>query len=142
MCHATLTVGSRTGAVPRRFGVGFQPPPPRTERADFQHSALLPASPPSLWDVSRRERFRSWFYPTPTPRLADLFRLPLAVYPLTSGPADYWAFLSCAPASPTALGTAWQQGSFAPRTLLRFSATPSPSATVSPSATFPVSPVI
>ena len=38
----------------RRFGVGFQPPPPRTERADFQHSALLPASRPSLWDVSRR----------------------------------------------------------------------------------------
>ena len=105
----------------RRFGVGFQPPPPRTERADFQHSALLPASRPSLWDVSRRERFRSWFYPTPTPRLADLFRLPLAVYPLTSGPADYWAFLSCAPASPTAMGTAWQQGSFAPRTLLRYS---------------------
>ena len=29
-----------------------------------------------------------------------------------SGPADYWAFLSCAPASPTAMGTAWQQGSF------------------------------
>ena len=125
----------------RRFGVGFQPPPPRTERADFQHSALLPASRPGLWDVSRQQRFRSWLYPTPTPRPSDLFRLPLAVYPLISGPADYWAFLSGAPASPIAMGTA-QQGSFAPRTLLPFSATASPSATVSPSATFPVSPVI
>src|SRR5216684_4431376 len=49
--------------------------------------------------------------------------------------------LSCAPASPTATGTALQQGSLAPRTLLRFSATTSPSTTVSPSATFPVYPV-
>ena len=89
-----------------------------------------------------RSAFDPGSYPKPTPRPSDLFRLPLAVYPLTSGPADYWTFLSCAPASPTAMGTAWQQGSFAPRTLLRFSAPTSPSATVSPSATFPVSPVI
>ena len=81
-------------------------------------------------------------YPNPTPRPSDLFRLPLAVYPLISGPADYWAFYQ-APLPPLpSWGTAWQQGSFAPRTLLRFSATTSPSATVSPSATFPVSPVI
>jgi hypothetical protein len=32
----------------------FQPPPRRTERADFQHSALLPASQQSLCDVSSR----------------------------------------------------------------------------------------
>jgi len=81
-------------------------------------------------------------YPKPTPRPSDLFRLPLAVYPLISGPADYWAFYQ-APLPPLpSWGTAWQQGSFAPRTLLRFSAPTSPSATVSPSATFPVSPVI
>ena len=46
--------------------------------------------------------------------------------------------LSFAPASPTATGLALQQGSLAPRTLLRFSATTSPTDTVSPSATFPV----
>jgi len=81
-------------------------------------------------------------YPKPTPRPSDLFRLPLAVYPLISGLADYWAFYQ-APLPPLpSWGTAWQQGSFAPRTLLRFSAPTSPSATVSPSATFPVSPVI
>jgi hypothetical protein len=79
----------------------FPAPPRRTEHADFQHSALLPASRPGLCDVFRRKRFRSWFLDQDLLHThSDLFRLPLAVYPLTSGPADYWAFLSCAPASP------------------------------------------
>jgi len=59
-------------------------------------------------------------YSTLTPS-ASIFPLPYT--PLASGLADCRASLSSAPASPTATGTALQQGSFAPRTLLRFSAT-------------------
>lgn len=53
-------VGSRTGApaglstVPR-----FQPPPRRTQHADFPHCALPFASLQGLWDLSRWGRFRS-----------------------------------------------------------------------------------
>ena len=44
--------------------------------------------------------FDSGESPSSTPHSSFRLHLPLAVYPLTSGPADYWAFLSCAPASP------------------------------------------
>src|SRR6266481_10071937 len=47
-----------------------------------------------------------------------------------------------APASRVVGGSAEQQGPFAPRALPRFFATTDPSATLSPSADFPVSPVI
>src|SRR5438105_1069784 len=55
-------VGSRTGApvgrgiptVPR-----FQPPPRRTQHADFPHCAPLFASRQGLWDLSYRGNFRS-----------------------------------------------------------------------------------
>ncbi len=40
-------------AVPR-----FQPPPRRTQHADFPHCALLFASPQGLWDLSCRSGFR------------------------------------------------------------------------------------
>ncbi len=42
-------------AVPR-----FQPPPRRTQHADFPHCALLFASPQDLWDLSCRSDFRFW----------------------------------------------------------------------------------
>ena len=42
-------------AVPR-----FQPPPRRTQHADFSHCALLFASPQGLWDLSCRSGFRHW----------------------------------------------------------------------------------
>src|SRR3954471_13890099 len=55
-------VGSRTGApvgrgiptVPR-----FQPPPRRTQHADFPHCAPPFASRQGLWDLSYRGNFRS-----------------------------------------------------------------------------------
>ena len=46
-CHTIST-------VPR-----FQPPPRRTQHADFPHCALLFASPQDLWDLSCRRDFRS-----------------------------------------------------------------------------------
>ena len=45
-CHSIST-------MPR-----FQPPPRRTQRADFPHCALLFASPQGLWDLSCRGDFR------------------------------------------------------------------------------------
>ena len=47
-CHTIST-------VPR-----FQPPPRRTQHADFPHCALLFASPQDLWDLSCRRDFRFW----------------------------------------------------------------------------------
>ena len=48
-----------------RAGIGqlateprFQPPPRRTQHADFPHYALLFVSPRGLWDLSRRGDFR------------------------------------------------------------------------------------
>src|SRR5271169_3078094 len=42
-------------AVPR-----FQPPPRRTQHADFPHCALLFASPQGLWGLSCQSGFRRW----------------------------------------------------------------------------------
>src|SRR5271154_6189676 len=42
-------------AVPR-----FQPPPRRTQHADFPHCALRFASPQGLWGLSCRSGFRRW----------------------------------------------------------------------------------
>src|SRR5437588_6131285 len=60
--RTALLVGSRTGApvgrgiptVPR-----FQPPPRRTQHADFPHCAPPFASLQGLWDLSYRGNFRS-----------------------------------------------------------------------------------
>ena len=38
----------------------FQPPPRRTQHADFPHCALLFASLQRLWDLSCRSDFRCW----------------------------------------------------------------------------------
>src|SRR5262245_61732594 len=59
-----------------------------------------------------------------------------------SGLADRWASLSSRPCLPCCRKNDEQQGPFAPRTLLRFDATTSPSVTLSSSADFPVLPVI
>ena len=74
------SVGSRTGAPTSGAGgcssvfalaavrlpsSRFQPPPRRTERADFPHSALLRASHQGLWDLSSWERFRRGTAPDP-----------------------------------------------------------------------------
>ena len=53
-----------------------------------------------------------------------------------------WAACSSRPGLPMSVEECPQQGHFAPRTLLRFPATTSPSATLSPSADFPGSPVL
>jgi len=42
-----------------RTVAGFHPPPRRTERADFPHSALLLASQEDLWDVGNWKCFQS-----------------------------------------------------------------------------------
>ena len=47
-CHSIST-------MPR-----FQPPPRRTQHADFPHYALLFASPQGLWDLSCRNDFQPW----------------------------------------------------------------------------------
>src|SRR5271157_1045025 len=59
-----------------------------------------------------------------------------------SGPANHWTSLSSRPRLPLCWRRYKWQGPFAPRTLLRFIATTDPSATLSSSADFPVSPVI
>jgi hypothetical protein len=59
-----------------------------------------------------------------------------------SGLADQRVLLSRHPCLPCCRRSHEQQGPFAPRTLLRFNATTSPSATLSSSADFPVLPVI
>ena len=72
-------------AVPR-----FQPPPRRTQHADFPHCALLFASPQGLWGLSCRSGFRRWsnhsvaieqlqslIQPSPTPpRPAEALSVP------------------------------------------------------------------
>jgi hypothetical protein len=102
-----------------RSVAGFHPPPRRTERADFPHSALLLASQEDLWDAANWRCFQSWFltsiYSTPS----NHFRLPLSVYPLSQVLQH-----------------------FAPWELPQFIATPNPSDTFSPSFLFPVQPVI
>jgi len=55
-------VGSRTGAPVGRgipTGPRFQPPPRRTQHADFPHCAPPFASRQGLWDLSYRGNFRS-----------------------------------------------------------------------------------
>ena len=59
-----------------------------------------------------------------------------------SGPAHQWTTLSSRPCLPLCWRRCKWQGPFAPRTLLRFIASTDPSATLSSSADFPVSPVI
>jgi hypothetical protein len=59
-----------------------------------------------------------------------------------SGLADRWVLLSGHPCLPCCRRSHKQQGPFAPRALPRFAATAGPSATLSPSADFPGSPVI
>ena len=62
LLDAIAAVGSRTGAPVGR-GIPtmprFQPPPRRTQHADFPHCAPPFASPQGLWDLSYRGNFRS-----------------------------------------------------------------------------------
>jgi hypothetical protein len=60
----------------------------------------------------------------------------------SSGLADRWVLFSGHPCLPCCRRSHGQQGPFAPRALPRFVATTGPSATLSPSADFPVLPVI
>ena len=58
----------------------LQPPPRRTEQADFPHSALLPTSRQGLWDLPLRQRFQrrpNAAYSTCPVRIS----LPFGVYP-------------------------------------------------------------
>src|SRR6202040_1460781 len=153
----------------------FQPPPRRTQHADFPHCAPPFASRRGLLDLSCRGDFRSvashsiaveqpWsvVQPPPTPPFpaeAVAFlsmrqmvpedpRNARTVQPSpcrissASGPANQWTTLSSRPCLPLCWRRCKWQGPFAPRTLLRFIASTDPSATLSSSADFPVSPVI
>ena len=69
----------------------FQPPPRRTQRADFPHYALLFASPQGLWDLSCRSDFR---HRSPNPVAVEQpqgFVQPLPTPPL---PAEALSVLS------------------------------------------------
>ena len=59
-----------------------------------------------------------------------------------SGPADRWTPLSSRPCLPMLSEDCYQQGPFAPRTLLRFIAHTNPSATLSPFGSLPAVTVI
>src|SRR5208337_708593 len=60
----------------------FQPPPRRTQHADFPHCALLLASPQGLWDLSCRSRFRRGSYNPIAPEEAQFVVHPLPTPPL------------------------------------------------------------
>src|SRR5262249_37518845 len=116
------------------------PPPRRTGQAVLPHPALLSASPPGLCDLPQRQRFRrhSAAYSTWSARIQPS---PGRISP-RSGLADRWVLFSGHPCLPCCRRSHGQQGPFAPRALPRFAATTGPSATLSPSADFPVLPVI
>src|SRR5271166_2386381 len=60
----------------------FQPPPRRTQHADFPHCAHLFASPRGLWDLSCRSRFRLGSYNAIAVEEAQLVVHPLPIPPL------------------------------------------------------------
>src|SRR5271157_968475 len=60
----------------------FQPPPRRTQHADFPHCAHLSASPQGLWDLSCRSRFRRGSYNAIAVEEAQLVVHPLPTPPL------------------------------------------------------------
>src|SRR5271167_1311454 len=60
----------------------FQPPPRRTQHADFPHCAHLFASPQGLWDLSCRSRFRLGSYNAIAVEEAQLVVHPLPIPPL------------------------------------------------------------
>jgi hypothetical protein len=59
----------------------LQPPPRRTERAAFPHSALLPASCQDLCDLPQRQRFGPWHLATAYSTWSARRSLPPGVYP-------------------------------------------------------------
>jgi len=132
-----LPVSSGSASLARPC-VRFQPPPRRTERAVFPHSALLPASRQGLCDQLWRQRFRRH---APTPPVPPSSAFPLAYIPRLRS-CRSWVLFSGHPCLPCCRESYEQQGPFAPRALPRFHATTSPSATLSSSADFPVLPVI
>ena len=118
----------------------LQPPPRQTEQADFPHSAFLMTSCQGLWGLSASSAFE-----TEGRSLLHLVRS-RSVFARAKIPSlrscRSWAACSSRPGLPMSVEECPQQGHFAPRTLLRFPATTSPSATLSPSADFPGSPVL
>src|SRR5208337_2844540 len=82
-------------AVPR-----FQPPPRRTQHADFPHCALLFASPQGLWDLSCRGDFRQRSANPVTIEQSQGFVQPL---PTPSRPAEALSFPSAQHVAPNLL---------------------------------------
>ena len=118
----------------------LQPPPRQTERADFPHSAFLMTSRQGLWGLSASSAFE-----TGSQSLLHLVwsRSAFARAKILSlRSCRSWAALSSRPGLSLSVEECHQQGRFAPRTLLRFGATTSPSATLSSSTDFPGSPVL
>ena len=87
-CHNIST-------VPR-----FQPPPRRTQHADFPHCALLFASPQGLWDLSCRDDFRQRSANPVTIEQSQGFVQPL---PTPSGPTEALSFPSAQHVAPDLL---------------------------------------
>src|SRR6476660_4599292 len=87
-CHNIST-------VPR-----FQPPPRRTQHADFPHCALLFASPQGLWDLSCRGDFRQQSANPVTIEQSQGFVQPL---PTPSRPAEALSFPSAQHVAPNLL---------------------------------------
>ena len=87
-CHTIST-------VPR-----FQPPPRRTQHADFPHCALLFASPQGLWDLSCRGDFRQRSANPVTIEQSQGFVQPL---PTPSRPTEALSFPSAQHVAPNLL---------------------------------------
>src|SRR5262245_24338042 len=78
----------------------FQPPPRRTQRADFPHYALLFASRQGLWDLSRWRDFRLW--PT-NPIAVEQLQVLVEPWPTPSRPAEAPTFLGSQHVAPNLL---------------------------------------
>jgi hypothetical protein len=78
----------------------FQPPPPRTEHADFLYSALLPAWRQGLCDLSSRECFRLGLQSQDLRHILQPLQSSPCRISSDSGLADYRAFLSLRPCLP------------------------------------------
>src|SRR6266542_5148539 len=109
---------------------------------DSNVTPSIPGAPLFSWPSCRlRTEFPSSRHGRRVPRSARRFSLRLDVYPPPHGLQTDGCFCH-SPLPSFYRSHCRQQSSFAPRTLLRFSATTGPSITLSSSTDFPVFPVI
>src|SRR6516165_4652997 len=140
------TVGS--GGLSKPFALGLSPAPLATSPAPASSNGAggFPALrfpddfSPGVMGPLGQQRFRDR-RPVPTPPGPVEVGLRPGKDPLPQVLPIMGGFI-ISPRPPMSVEECPQQGRFAPRTLLRFAATTSPSATLSPSADFPGSPVL